>query len=407
MAGGRRQPRRARARSALVRSVGEEAQGLANGRGDEGFAACDEEAGAWGLVAGLDGGEGDGSRTEHGGDGGTGDGADGFAGVVEWSGEDGGPGLGLGRDEVAFAGERGGLWFEEEGDEPALGMAAGVHAGDDFLPEVAPLGEGDAVGEEAGFVGKGVGREVEVEEGASGLDAGDVVGVPADGADTGVGEEGRADDLGGCGGEGEFEADHAGGVVAIDDALVPGDGEDGGVVGFERRRGGEACGGSQRVEGEGPVEGEAVEGVGTIVEGDLVGDDEGGERGGGGRGDEGVGVEEEAVGEVEEAEVGVDSALAVEPEGTACTEGLEVLERLGDHAVEEGEAVGPAGLDDGAVGEVEEGGVLAERGVFEFDVIEDRWDEDVALGRPPGEEEGVGVAVHPEDGGGVRHGARS
>ncbi len=43
-------------------------------------------------------------------------------------------------------------------------MAAGMHAGDHFLAEVAAFGEADAIGDDAGFCGEGVGAEVEVVE---------------------------------------------------------------------------------------------------------------------------------------------------------------------------------------------------------------------------------------------------
>lgn len=77
----------------------------------------------------------------------------------------------------------GGLGVDAERDELLLGFAEGFEAGDDFLAQVAAFFEGDAVVEDAGLVGERVGAEVDVVEGDAGLDARDVDGVPAAGAE--------------------------------------------------------------------------------------------------------------------------------------------------------------------------------------------------------------------------------
>lgn len=42
---------------------------------------------------------------------------------------------------------------EPQADQQAFGVAEVLHAGDDFLAEVAAFGEADGLVEEAGFVG--------------------------------------------------------------------------------------------------------------------------------------------------------------------------------------------------------------------------------------------------------------
>ena len=91
---------------------------------------------------------------------------------------------------------------------------------------------------------EGVGAEVDVVEGAAGLDAGDVEGVPARGAEGRRRGRGRGAAVAVVGvarfqellvdrervvaREQEFEAHLAGGIVAVDDHIAPGDGDSAG-----------------------------------------------------------------------------------------------------------------------------------------------------------------------------------
>lgn len=62
--------------------------------------------------------------------------------------------LGLGAGFVVWVVGMERLGFGEQGDELALGMAACVHAGNDFLAEIAALGKTDARVDDAGFGGE-------------------------------------------------------------------------------------------------------------------------------------------------------------------------------------------------------------------------------------------------------------
>jgi diaminohydroxyphosphoribosylaminopyrimidine deaminase/5-amino-6-(5-phosphoribosylamino)uracil reductase len=73
--------------------------------------------------------------------------------------------------------------FASDADQRALRMAAALHAGDDFLPEVAPLLEVHTIGEDTCFVRERVRPEVDVVERPARFDARDVEGVPARGAE--------------------------------------------------------------------------------------------------------------------------------------------------------------------------------------------------------------------------------
>ena len=127
----------------------------------------DEESGSGGMETGLDGGEADRDGAEHRAQGRTGDDSD-RIGIARC----GGPDLGTGDGEWALLGRgRGIREFAAESDEGALRMAAGFHAGDDFLPEVAALLEAHTVVKHAGFMGEGVGAEVDVVERSACFDA--------------------------------------------------------------------------------------------------------------------------------------------------------------------------------------------------------------------------------------------
>lgn len=150
-----------------------------------------------------------------------------------------------------------GLCFGEERDESALGVASRVHAGDDFLAEVAAFGETDAVFDHSGFGGQRAWSEVDVVEGRAALDAGDVEGVPAARAEADlcgefggkVGgdafvdvlvreaalEEEFVDGAGVLSGDDEIESDLAGLVAAIDDDLGFAESNHGGLICSERR----------------------------------------------------------------------------------------------------------------------------------------------------------------------------
>ena len=260
-----------------------------------------------------------------------------------------------------------------------------MEACDDLLAEVAALGEGDAPVEQfAGFVGDGLGAKVEVVERGARFDAGDVEGVPAGGAEAnalGVGccavvvlpgvldqrvvhaldcLDRHVQEVAGLGGE----------VVALDDDVVTGDAEARGLMlaqvgdgwGVEGLGGDgeQACGG-------GAVEGEGVELVGDVCDVDILGEDEFVEGFVGSAGGEDVEVDEHVVGELDESEVGVDTALAVAPEGGAGVVVGEIPELGGDHAVEEFDAVFAGDAEGGAEGEVEEDAALADGGVLGFE----------------------------------------
>lgn len=113
----------------------------------------------------LDKAHGDGGVGKDGRDGGAGDAAD-FVllGVVDLAAGDG-EGVGVHADADEFSGD----------------LATGVHAGDDFLAEVAAFGKGDGAGKEGRFGGKDRIVEVNAKEGSAGFDAGGVVGGPAGG----------------------------------------------------------------------------------------------------------------------------------------------------------------------------------------------------------------------------------
>jgi len=146
-----------------------------------------------------------------------------------------------------------------------------VHAGDDFLSEVAALGEVDSFVHDAGFCGEGVWAEVDVVEGMAGFDSCGVDGEPAGGFG-GLGEV-LVGGFNFVGGDEEVEVGFAGEGVAVDDdvGVVFCDGCVGVVFNG---------GGVEEFEGGGAVDGEWVEG---LVDDDfeVFGEDEGGEGVGG------------------------------------------------------------------------------------------------------------------------------
>ena len=105
-------------------------------------------------------------------------------------------------------------------------MAKAFHAGDDFLSEIAPLGETDAIVKYACLGRKRICAEVEHEEGRTRLDAGNVERVPPSRAHSdrrlrfvlfGVGENGAPH--GGCmlGWNGDFKPRFAGAIPSVSD----------------------------------------------------------------------------------------------------------------------------------------------------------------------------------------------
>ena len=252
---------------------------------------------------------------------------------------------------------------------------------------------------------------VDVVERSACFDAGDVVGVPAGGAEAEpgaqagvvtiiVGVAGFEDELvdgrGAGGGDKEFEAGFAGGIVAVDRDIGVGDADGAGLIGEEVGDGaagdwpgnsGEQSGGCRAVEGE------PVRGLAEIGDMDVFGDDVGGEAGLGPGDGVDIEIEEGAVAKFDESEVGVDAALAVQPESPADLERLEAFELLGEHAVEETQALRAGDLEDAAAGAVKENAAFADGGVFEFELAERLDDEDVGLGGAIGDQRCFGLLV--------------
>ena len=122
-------------------------------------------------------GEANGDGAEHWRDCGAGDCA--YWGLALLVGEvDVGAGEGL-EDVLGFGGDA--LGVEAEGDDGLFSDVSGVHSCDDFLAEVAALGEVDSFFEDACFCGEGVWAEVDVVEGMACFDSCGVDGEPAGG----------------------------------------------------------------------------------------------------------------------------------------------------------------------------------------------------------------------------------
>ena len=90
----------------------------------------------------------------------------------------------------------------------------------------------------------------------------------------------------------------------------------------------------------------------------------------------------------DDAEVGVDSALAVEPEGVEGLTWFEIVDFGGEHVVEEGMAFGACDFEGAHVGLVEDDGGFAECGVFHVELAEGFDDWGLEFGWAVVEEEG-------------------
>lgn len=147
------------------------------------------------------------------------------------------------------------------------------------------------------------------------------------------------------------------------------------------------------------MEGEPVEGV---INGDLdvLGEDEGVEGVGGGLGEVAVELDEGAVGCFDEAEVGVDASLAVEPERVDGMARFEVVYFGGEHVVEERVAFGAGDAEGRHVGLVEEDGGFAEGGVFHVELPEGFDDGGLMVWGAIVQEKGFGGMVDGVEGGG-------
>ena len=150
--------------------------------------------------------------------------------------------------------------------------------------------------------------------------------------------------------------------------------------------------GIEEFEGEGAMDGDPVEGV---VDGDLdvLGEDEVVEGISGGFGE--VFIEADVGGGFgfDDAEVGVDASLAVEPEGVEGLTWLEVIDFGGEHVVEELVAFRAGDFEGTHVGFVEEDGGFAECGVFHVELAEGFDDRGLEFGWAVGDEEGFGGLV--------------
>lgn len=216
----------------------------------------------------------------------------------------------------------------------------------------------------------------------SGFDAGGVDGEPAGGFEFFVFEEGFVGGFELIGGDGEGEPYFSGEIETVDDEV--------GVVEVDCRVGVRIDRfGFEELEGEGAVDGDPVEGV---VDGDLdvFCEDEGVEGVGGWFGEVFVEADEGGGVGFDDAEVGVDTALAVEPEGVEGLSGCEVVDFCGEHVVEEGVAFGTCDFEGAHVGFVEEDGGFAEGGVFHIELAEGFDDGGLEFWWAVGDEEGFG-----------------
>ena len=115
--------------------------------------------------------------------------------------------------------------------------------------------------------------------------------------------------------------------------------------------------------------------------------------------------DEGLVGCFDEAEVGIDFSLSVEPEGVDGLVWFEGVDFVGEHVVEEGVAVWACDFEGGFVGLVEEDGGFSECGVFHVEIAEGFDDGGLVvwLGGAVVEEEGVGGLVVGLEGGWCGH----
>lgn len=150
--------------------------------------------------------------------------------------------------------------------------------------------------------------------------------------------------------------------------------------------------GLESVEGGGAVDGEPANG---IVDGDfdVFGEDEVVECVSGRLGEVAVEFDEGAVIAFDDAEVGVDSALAVEPEAELGLSGLEIVNFGSEHVVEKLVALGAGNFEGGHVGFVEDDGGFAECGVFHVELAEGFDDLGRGFWGAVGDEEGFGGLV--------------
>ncbi len=146
-----------------------------------------------------------------------------------------------------------------------------------------------------------------------------------------------------------------------------------------------------------------------VVDGDLdvLGEDEGLERISGGFAEVAVEADERAIFGFDDAEVGVDPSLAVEPERVEGLTWFEVVDLCGEHVVEEGVAFGACDFEGSHVGHVEEDGGFAEGGVFHVEFAEGFDDWGLEFGWAVAEEEGFCGLVNGLEWGLGGHGYRS
>lgn len=201
----------------------------------------------------------------------------------------------------------------------------------------------------------------------------------------GCGLEERGPELHGVlgGVEEEFVCGEVGEVLPIDEAFDAGERGARGAVVFEVRGVWAEDGRGERAEEVGrgwAEEEESVALVGEVGDGDVFGDNVGREGFVGALRGVRVEREEDSVLKVDDAEIGVDASLAVEPEGAGAGEGSEGAEVLRDHALEEVESLGARDLEHGAMGGIEEDAGLAYGGVLELDVGEGFGELDVLAG---------------------------
>ncbi len=273
---------------------------------------------------------------------------------------------------------------DAQADEESGDGLVGVHAGDDFLSEVAAFGDSDgAEVPVAGLHGEIIFGDIDAIEGGAGFDTGGVEGGPADDAKAGRIEGIGFGVLGGGGGgagklkslpdgdeliarHDEFELLFAAEIVAEDrdggsgensfgvaEGLV--EGFDTGVEDFLEKLG-----------GFGADEGEAAELLGSVQDADIFGEDVFLHHVDELDGEAVVHFDESGFFGMKDVEVHHDSAFEVEEVSIAALAGGEGFGVVGDFIVEEGEAVLAGEDDHAAMGGIHESDAFADGGVFGF-----------------------------------------